>query len=58
VLIEKQSRADTAVTRVTALDPEAAARELSRMMGGEPGDPAALAHARTLRDRAATGLID
>ncbi len=58
VLIEKSIRAGSTTTRLASLDEEAALRELSRMMGGRPGDPAALAHARTLRDRAASGLID
>jgi DNA repair protein RecN (Recombination protein N) len=43
-----------AVTRLVALeDDHAVLAELSRMMGGEAGDPGALAHARALRERAA-----
>lgn len=57
-LIDKQVQEGQTVTRLVALDAAASLEELSRMMGGEPADPGALAHARTLRDRARSGLID
>jgi len=56
--IEKSVVGSGTVTRLTRLDAEAALRELSRMMGGRPDDEGALAHARALRDRAASGLLD
>ena len=46
------------VTRLARLDGEASLAELCRMMGGSPDEPGALAHARNLKDRAASGLID
>jgi DNA repair protein RecN (Recombination protein N) len=57
-VIRKEDTEAGAVTRLEALDDEGAMDELCRMMGGSPGDPAAMAHARTLKDRAAMGLID
>jgi DNA repair protein RecN (Recombination protein N) len=50
--IEKVDVAGQTVTRLALLDEDAALAELSRMMGGEEGDPGALAHARALRKRA------
>ena len=57
-LIEKTPDGDGTVTRLRRLDERESLEELSRMMGGEPGEVGALAHARELRDRAASGLID
>jgi len=51
-LIEKTAQGESTVARLIALDEQQSLAELCRMMGGEPGDPGALAHARTLRDRA------
>jgi DNA repair protein RecN (Recombination protein N) len=48
----------TTVTRLVPLDEEGSLLELARMLGGRPGDPEALAHARVLRDRALGGLLD
>jgi DNA repair protein RecN (Recombination protein N) len=58
LLIEKSQPGQTAATRLRPLDERGALEELCRMMGGEPGDPGALEHARRLRDRAAAGLLD
>ncbi len=57
-VIRKEADADHTVTRLEALDAEGIVAELCRMMGGTPEDPGAVAHARSLRDRAAAGLID
>lgn len=57
-VIRKEPTADRTVTRLEALDEDGAVQELCRMMGGAPGDPGAIAHARSLRDRARAGLID
>lgn len=57
-VIRKEATADRTVTRLEALDENGAVQELCRMMGGAPGDPGAIAHARSLRDRATAGLID
>ena len=53
--IEKVDVGDQSVTRLMLLDADASLAELSRMMGGEEGDPGALAHARALRERASAG---
>ena len=53
--IEKVDVAGETVTRLALLDEDASLAELSRMMGGEEGDPGALAHARALRERASAG---
>lgn len=57
-LIEKSHGDEGAVTRLRRLDEQESLEELSRMMGGKPGESGALAHARDLKDRAASGLID
>jgi DNA repair protein RecN (Recombination protein N) len=57
-VIRKEHQEERTVTRLEALDAEGVVAELCRMMGGKPGDPGAVAHARSLRDRAAAGLID
>ncbi|MHB9148843.1 MAG: DNA repair protein RecN [Thermoleophilia bacterium] len=57
-VIRKEVTADRTVTRLEPLDEAGAVQELCRMMGGAPGDPGAIAHARSLRDRATAGLID
>jgi DNA repair protein RecN (Recombination protein N) len=58
-LIDKAVTAgEHTVTRLVRLDGEASLAELCRMMGGSPDEPGALAHARNLKDRAASGLID
>jgi DNA repair ATPase RecN len=51
--IEKSGGAAGAVTRLTHLDGEAVVEELCRMMGGDPGDAEAMAHARDLRAKGA-----
>jgi DNA repair protein RecN (Recombination protein N) len=58
-LIEKAAtaRGGTA-TRLLPLDEDASLAELCRMMGGSPEESGALAHARALKDRAASGLVD
>lgn len=57
-VIRKEATADRTVTQLEALDEAGTVQELCRMMGGAPGDPGAIAHARALRDRATAGLID
>jgi len=57
-LIEKATDGAGAVTRLSRLSGEAVVAELCRMMGGRPEDAEAMAHARQLRDRAASGLLD
>jgi DNA repair protein RecN (Recombination protein N) len=57
-LIDKVSDAEGTVTRLSVVEGDAVVAELCRMLGGRPGDAEAMAHARDLRDRAATGLID
>ena len=57
-VIRKEARAAGVVTLLEALDAEGATEELCRMMGGTPGDPGAMAHARSLKDRARVSLID
>jgi DNA repair protein RecN (Recombination protein N) len=51
--IEKSGGAAGAVTRLTHLDGEAVVEELCRMMGGDPDDAEAMAHARDLRAKGA-----
>lgn len=57
-VIEKLSRAEATVTRLSKVEGEAVVAELCRMLGGLPDDAEAMAHARQLRDRAAEGLLD
>jgi DNA repair protein RecN (Recombination protein N) len=57
-LIDKLVEDGLTITRLIQLDEEASLRELSRMLGGRRGDAGALEHARTLRDRATSGLLD
>lgn len=57
-LIAKTSDRSGAVTRLRPLAGEAVVEELCRMMGGQPDDAEAMAHARELRDRAVGGLVD
>lgn len=58
VLIEKTAETNATTTRLRALDASQTLDELCRMLGAEAGDPEARAHARSLKDRAAAGLID
>lgn len=58
VLVSKSQKGDRVFTCLKALADEEAVGELSRMMGGRPGDPGAMEHARALRSRAAAGLLD
>lgn len=57
VLVSKSQRGDRVFTCLKALGDEEAVGELSRMMGGRPGDPGAMEHARALRSRAGAGLL-
>jgi DNA repair protein RecN (Recombination protein N) len=57
-LIDKRSDAGTTVTRITTVGDDRAVGELCRMLGGRADDSEAMAHARELRDKAATGLLD
>jgi DNA repair protein RecN (Recombination protein N) len=56
--VEKTAAATGAVTKLTLLAEGQSVSELSRMMGGRPGDEGAHAHAQALKDRAASGLLD
>jgi DNA repair protein RecN (Recombination protein N) len=53
-LIDKVSEGGSTVTRLSLLSGEEIVEELCRMMGGRPDDIEAMAHARELRDSAAT----
>ncbi len=57
-VIDKVNVDAVAVTRLTRMTEEMAVAELCRMLGGTPEDAEAMAHARQLRDRAASGLLD
>lgn len=57
-VIDKTSDPSGATTRLSRLTGDAVVEELCRMMGGRPDDAEAMAHARELRDRAASGLLD
>jgi DNA repair protein RecN (Recombination protein N) len=48
LLVEKQSRAGMATTRVDRLEGEQRIREIARMLGGDSASPASLEHARAL----------
>ncbi len=58
VLVSKSQKGHRVYTCLKTLSDEEAVGELSRMMGGRPGDPGAMEHARALRGRAAAGLLD
>jgi DNA repair protein RecN (Recombination protein N) len=53
--IEKSGDGAGTVTRLARLEGPAVVEELSRMMGGGPGDAEALAHAKDLREKALKG---
>ena len=57
-LIDKRSDPSGATARLSRHAGDAVVEELCRMMGGRPADAEAMAHARELRDRAASGLLD
>jgi DNA repair protein RecN (Recombination protein N) len=48
ILVEKESRAGMATTRVERLDGEERIREIARMLGGDSASQASLEHARAL----------
>lgn len=56
--IEKVVDRDVTTTRLTCLQGEEVVQELCRMLGGRLDDAEVLAHARELRDRAMSGLLD
>ena len=57
-VIEKVSDPAVTVTRLRKIAGDQLVEELCRMLGGRPDDSEAMAHARQLRDRAASGLLD
>ena len=57
-VIEKVSDPAVTVTRLRKIAGDELVEELCRMLGGRPDDSEAMAHARQLRDRAASGLLD
>jgi DNA repair protein RecN (Recombination protein N) len=57
-LIDKVSDAASTVARLSVVANDEVVAELCRMLGGRVDDGEAMAHARELRDRAATGLLD
>jgi DNA repair protein RecN (Recombination protein N) len=57
-LIDKVNEAGGTVTRLSKMTDDMVVAELCRMLGGRSDDAEAMAHARQLRDRAASGLLD
>jgi len=57
-VVDKTEAPSGTVTRLSSLSDDDAVEEICRMMGGRREDEKAMAHARQLRDRARTGLID